>query len=131
MRGAVGGEQEGGRPAGVAQRQEDVALEQGEQRQAEKPEQTGFFHPRQERVSRKCRVLEVTSEIGFKRAAGTEVRKTTRKGKEVMATKVRVGVTLGAGRGTGDKSPLGAFGVTSNILFLDLSVVIKVFILII
>lgn len=43
---------------------------------------------------------EVTSKTGFKRAAGTYVRKTTKKGKEVITTKVRVGVTLGAGRGT-------------------------------
>lgn len=59
------------------------------------------------------------------------MRKTTRQGKEVVAAKVRVGVTLGAGRETGSKRPLGAFGVASSILFLDLSVVMKVFILII
>lgn len=57
------------------------------------------------------------------------MRKTTKKGKEVITTKVRVGVTLGAGRGTCSKRPLGASGWASKVLFLDLSVVTKVFIL--
>lgn len=46
-------------------------MEEGEQRQEEKPEETGFSHPRQESVKKVSSPGEVTSKIGFKRAAGT------------------------------------------------------------
>lgn len=42
----------------MEQLQEDMELEEGKQRLEEKLEQIGLSHPRQERVSRKCQVLE-------------------------------------------------------------------------
>lgn len=55
---AVGGQGEGSRPSGMEQLQEDMELEEDEQRLEEKLEQIRLSHPGQERVPRKCQVLE-------------------------------------------------------------------------
>lgn len=55
---AVGGKREGSRPSGMEQLQEDMELEEGELRLELKLEQIVLSHPRQERVSRKCQLLE-------------------------------------------------------------------------
>lgn len=52
------GQGEGSRPSGMEQLQEDMELEEDEQRLEEKLEQIRLSHPGQERVSRKCQVLE-------------------------------------------------------------------------
>lgn len=54
----MGGQGEGSRPSGMEQLQEDMELEEDEQRLEEKLEQIRLSHPGQERVSRKCQVLE-------------------------------------------------------------------------
>lgn len=117
------GERSSGRPAGKQQLSEDMELVEGEQRQEEKAAES---------VKKVSSPGEVSSEIGFKRAAGTQVRKTTKKGKEVITTKVKSGGYVGSWeRDMCSKSPLGASGGPSKVLFLDLTLVTKVFILII
>lgn len=54
----MGGKREGSRPSGMEQLQEDMELEEGEPRLELKLEQIVLSHPRQERVSRKCQLLE-------------------------------------------------------------------------